>query len=356
MKQVRRQAGRISLIIGILPAPPALLPLPAQDYGKPDQFLSLLRTESASGYVSGQALAKKAGISRSAVWKQIRRLRRYGYTIESLHGMGYRLAGETDSPVPWELAKALRTSFVKNIVYREAADSTQNLAMSIAGKPDSHGTVVIAEQQKSGRGRMKRKWLSPKGGLWLSVVLKPSIPTAQVTLLPFVAALAVCDAIREGTKLDAGLKWPNDVMISGKKVAGILLDISAEAEQVNYAVIGIGLNANVDSSAIASRLDAGIMITSIKDELGHETSRLALAHLLLEKLEHYYLELERQGPPGILQKWKQRSEMLGKQVSVTQGGKTVQGIAAGLNDDGSLLLKAGDKEISIVSGDIKVRY
>lgn len=356
MKQVLRQAGRISLIIGILPAPPAQLPLPAQDYGKPDQFLSLLKAESASGYVSGQALAKKAGISRSAVWKQIRRLRRYGYTIESLHGMGYRLAGETDSPVPWELAKALNTSFVKNIVYRETVDSTQNLAMSIASKPDSHGTIVIAEQQKSGRGRMKRKWLSPKGGLWLSVVLKPSIPTAQVTLLPFVAALAVCEAIREGTKLDAGLKWPNDIMISGKKVAGILLDISAEAEQVNYAVIGIGLNANVDSSAIASRLDAGIMITSIKDELGHEASRLVLARLLLEKLEHYYLELERQGPSGILQKWKQRSDMLGKQISVTQGSKTIQGVATGLNDDGSLLLKAGDKEISIVSGDIKVRY
>jgi BirA family transcriptional regulator, biotin operon repressor / biotin---[acetyl-CoA-carboxylase] ligase len=330
--------------------------LPAQDYGKPEQFLSLLREESANGYVSGQALAKKARISRSAVWKQIRRLRRYGYAIESLHGMGYRLAGETDSPVPWELAKALHASFVKNIVYREALDSTQNLAISIASKPASHGTVVIAEQQKSGRGRMKRKWLSPKGGLWLSVVLQPSIPTAQITLLPFVAALAVCEAIREGTKLDAGLKWPNDVMISGKKVAGILLDISAETEQVNYAVIGIGLNANVDSSLIASRLEPGTMVTSIKDELGREASRLVLARLLLEKLEHYYLELERHGPPGILQKWKQRSDMLGRQVSVTQGGRIIRGVAAGLNDDGSLLLKADDKEINIVSGDIQVRY
>jgi len=328
--------------------------LPLQD--RPEQFLSLLRSESASGYVSGQALAKKAAISRSAVWKQITRLRRYGYTIESLHGAGYRLTGETDSPVPWELEKALGTSFVgSKIVYREALDSTQNLAMSIAGKPDSHGTVVIAEQQKSGRGRIKRKWLSPKGGIWLSVVLHPSIPPARITLLPFVAALAVCEAIRESTKLDARLKWPNDVMVSGKKVAGILLDISAEAEQVNYAVIGIGLNANVDSSAIVSRLEND-KITSVKDELEHETSRLVLTRLLLQKLEQYYLKLERDGAPGILQKWKQRSDMLGRKVSVTQGDRTIHGIAADLNDDGSLLIKAEDKEITITSGDIHVRY
>jgi BirA family biotin operon repressor/biotin-[acetyl-CoA-carboxylase] ligase len=323
----------------------------------PEQFLLLLRTESANGYVSGQILAKKAEISRSAVWKQIRRLRRYGYAIESLHGIGYRLAGETDLPVPWELAKVLHTSFVRKIIYREAVDSTQNLAISIAGKPDPHGTVVIAEQQKNGRGRMKRKWLSPKGGLWLSIVLKPSIPTAQVMLMSFVAALAVCDAIRECTKLDVRLKWPNDVMISGKKVAGILLDISAEAEQVNYVVIGIGLNVNVDSSYIASRLDPGTMITSMLNELGHEESRLVLVRLLLEKLENYYLELESCGPSSILQKWKQRTDMLGKQVLVTQGGRTIRGVATGLSDDGSLLLRAGDdKEISIVSGDIKVRY
>jgi len=321
----------------------------------PEQFLSLLRSESEHGFISGQTLAIKAGISRSAVWKQVRKLRRCGYAIESLHGAGYRLVGETDSPVPWELGKALGTSFVgSNIVYREVLDSTQNLAISVAGRQDSHGTVVIADQQKSGRGRMKRKWLSPKGGLWLSVVLHPSIPTARITLLPFAAAIAVCEAIREATKLDARLKWPNDIMISGKKVAGILLDISAEAEQVNYAVIGVGLNANVDSSAISSHLENS-KITSIKDELGREISRLVLTRLLLQKLEQYCSELERDAP-GILRKWKQRSDMLGRKVSVAQGGKTIHGIAADLNDDGSLLIKKEDGEISITSGDVQVRY
>lgn len=320
---------------------------------EPGEFISLLRSEA--GYISGQALAKKAGISRSAVWKQIKALRRYGYVVESRHGLGYRLAGQTDLPVPWELARVLHTLFVgKQVVFRESADSTQNLALSLAGKHDSHGAVVIAEEQKSGRGRQKRKWISPKGGLWLSIVLKPDIPTARITLLPFVAALAACDAIK-AIGLDARLKWPNDVMISGKKVAGILLDISAEAEQVNYAVIGIGVNANVDSAAISARLD-GVKITSISDELGRSMSRLDLAKALLENLEHYYLEMEQRGGAVILQKWKKNSDMLGRKVTVTQRNKTVQGVAADINDDGSLLLRTGDGDINIVSGDISVRY
>jgi BirA family biotin operon repressor/biotin-[acetyl-CoA-carboxylase] ligase len=214
--------------------------------------------------------------------------------------------------------------------------------------------VVIAEQQKSGRGRQKRKWLSPKGGVWLSVVLKPAIPTARITLLPFVAALAVCDAIRT-TGIDARLKWPNDVMVSGKKVAGILLDISAEADQVNYAVVGIGINANVDSATMSARFD-GIKATSISDELGRNTNRLDLTRSLLENLERYYLEMEQHGPGAIIQKWKKNSDMLGHKVAVTQNSKTIQGVAVDVNDDGSLLLRTDHGDIDVVSGDISVRY
>lgn len=313
----------------------------------------MLRSEV--GYISGQALARKACVSRSAVWKQIKALRRYGYTVESRHGLGYRLAGETDLPVPWELSRVLRTLFVgKQVVFRESADSTQNLALVLADRHDSHGVVVIAEQQKSGRGRQKRKWLSPKGGVWLSVVLKPEIPTSKITLLPFVAALAACDVIK-AVGLDARLKWPNDVMISGKKVAGILLDISAEAEQVNYAVIGIGINANIDSAAISARLD-GVKITSISDELGRSVSRLDLVKTLLENLERYYLELEKRGAVAILQKWKKNSDMLGRKVTVTQNNGTVQGVAVDIKDDGSLLLRTADGDVNVVSGVISVRY
>ena len=319
----------------------------------PDAFLSLLRLEA--GYVSGPRLAKKAGISRSAVWKHIKILRRYGYAIQSRHGLGYKLVGQTDLPVPWELARVLHTSFVgKHIVYRETIDSTQNLAISLASKPDSHGTVVIAEQQTSGRGRQDRKWLSPRGGIWLSVVLRPSIPTAKITLLPFVTGLAVYDTIKT-TGLDARLKWPNDVIISDKKVAGILLDISAQADQVNYAVIGIGINTNVDASAISARLD-GIKITSISGELGHTVSRLDLTRLLLENIERYYVEMEQRGVDTILQEWKKRSDILGRKVTVVQNNKMIQGVAADVNYDGSLLVQTDHGVINVVSGDIHVSY
>src|SRR5919199_5203467 len=202
--------------------------------------LSLLRLQK--GYVSGKTLAKEIGISTSGITKRIKILRRFGYNIESRHRMGYRIADETNLPLPWELRNVLDTLFVgkDKIIYRLTTHSTQNLAISFAEEnPSSDGIVVIAGQQKSGRGRQNRKWLSPKGGIWLSVVLRPRISISKITLLSFAAALAVCDAIKKTTELDAKLRWPNDVTISGKKVAGILIDMSMEAERINYAVVGI---------------------------------------------------------------------------------------------------------------------
>lgn len=327
------------------------------DYGRLEEFLALLK-EAESGYASGQWLAKKAGISRSAVWKQVRKLRRCGYPIESLHGSGYRLAGSTEYPVPWELEWLVRTRFVGKsaIVYRDSAGSTQDIAISLANKENAHGAVVIAEQQSGGRGRMKRKWVSPRGGIWVSVVLKPDIPTAASTMLPFVAAIAVCEAIRVVTGLKATLKWPNDVMVNGKKVAGILLDLSAEAETVNYAVIGIGINANIDTSKIRIDREGRPAITSLKEELGQDVNRLQLTAIMLEMLEHFYLVLEGQGALLVIAEWRKRSDMLGRNVTVVQQGKEHRGVATDINDDGSLQVKTSRGEISVVSGDILVNY
>ena len=319
------------------------------------EFAALL--EESSGYMSGQLLAKKAGISRSAVWKHVRSLRQCGYNVESLHGQGYRLAGTTEYPVPWELVKLLKTSFVGKgeMVYRQSAESTQSIAIALAkkGKVDA---VVIAEQQSGGRGRMKRKWLSPRGGVWLSVVLKPAVPTVTSTMLPFVAAIAVCDAIREATNLAATLKWPNDVMVAGKKVAGILLDLSAEAETVNYAVIGIGINANVDASKLKMDRERRPAVTSLMDELGHDVNRLQLTKLLLEKIELFYLVLEKNGPAAIVAEWRKRSDMIGKKVDVIQQGARYDGVAADVNDDGSLRIRTARGDMNVTSGDVLVSY
>ncbi|MDQ5875381.1 MAG: biotin--[acetyl-CoA-carboxylase] ligase [Thermoproteota archaeon] len=312
------------------------------------------------GYISGKIISKETGISTSGISKRIKILRKYGYNIESRHRVGYRLAGETNLPLPWELTKVLDTLFVgkDKIVYRLTTDSTQNLAILLAEKnPNSDGIVIIAGEQKSGRGRQNRKWLSPKGGIWLSVVLRPRISASKITLLPFAAALAVCDAIKKTTQLDAKLRWPNDVTISGKKVAGILIDISMEAERINYAVVGIGINANVDSSAISSYLEKGIKVTSLSDELGHKTNILDLTKVILERLEYYYMELKRCAPNTIIEEWKKNSDILYQKVAVMQNNRTIQGIAADVNDDGSLLVRTNDcNNINVVASDIHVRY
>jgi BirA family transcriptional regulator, biotin operon repressor / biotin---[acetyl-CoA-carboxylase] ligase len=321
-------------------------------------ILSLLRLQK--GHISAKNLANETGMSISAISKRINLLRKYGYDIESSHRRGYRLASETDLPVPWELAKVLDTLFVgkDKIIYRLTTHSTQNLAILLAEKnPNSDGTVIIAEHQKSGRGRKNRKWLSPKGGIWLSVVLRPSMPASNITLLPFAAALAVCDAIKKTTQLDAKLRWPNDITISGKKVAGILIDSSVEAERINYAVIGIGVNANVDSSMISLHLEKSIKVTSLSNELGYETSILGLTKEILERLEYYYIELEHSVHHTIIDKWKKNSDILGQKVALIQSNRTIQGIAADVKDDGSLLVKADNYEdINVVASDIYVRY
>jgi BirA family transcriptional regulator, biotin operon repressor / biotin---[acetyl-CoA-carboxylase] ligase len=322
-----------------------------------EHLLSFLRLQE--GYISGKILAKETGISTSGISKRIKILRRYGYNIEFRHRMGYRLAGETDLPLPWELTKVLDTLFVgkDKIIYRLTTHSTQNLAILLAEKnPSSDGIVIIAGEQNSGRGRRNRKWLSPKGGLWLSVVLRPRISTSKMTLIPFAAALAVCDAIKKTTQLDAKLRWPNDVTISGKKVAGILIDMSMEAERINYAVIGIGINANVDSSAISSHLEKSIKVTSLSDELGHKTSILGLTKVILERLEYYYIELKRCIPHTIIEEWKKNSDILHQKVAVMQNNRIIQGIAADLKDDGSLLVRTDDYDyINVVASDIHVR-
>jgi BirA family biotin operon repressor/biotin-[acetyl-CoA-carboxylase] ligase len=321
-------------------------------------ILSLLRLQK--GYISEKNLANETGISISAIPKWINLLRKHGYDIESRHRRGYRLVGETDLPVPWELAKRLNTLFVgkDKIVYRLTTHSTQNLAILLAEKnPDSDGLVIIAEQQKSGRGRENREWLSPKGGVWLSVVLRPCMPASNITLLPFAAALAVYDAIKKTTQLDAKLRWPNDVTISGKKVAGILIDSSVEAGKINYAIIGIGVNANVDSSVISSHLEKSIKVTSLSDELGHETSILGLTKEILERLDYYYTELEHRIPRTIIEEWKKKSDILGQKVALMQSNRTIQGIAADIKEDGSLVVRADNcEDTNVVASDIYVTY
>jgi BirA family biotin operon repressor/biotin-[acetyl-CoA-carboxylase] ligase len=321
-------------------------------------LLSVLRRQK--GYISGRTLAQETGISKNGVSKRIRVLRQYGYCIESSPKMGYRLAGETDLPLPWELAKVLDTLVIgkDKIIYRHTAESTQNLAISLAeSDPNSDGAVIIAEQQTSGRGRVNRNWLSPKGGIWLSVILRPIVSASKITLLPFAAALAICDSIKKATHLNPKLRWPNDIMIEGKKVAGILIDISMEGERINYAVVGIGINVNVDSSAISSNLERHIKVTSLSDELGHKMSILGLTKEILERLEYYHVQLKDDAPHTIIEQWKRSSDIFNRKVEVIHNDWTIEGVAVDLNNDGSLLVRTDlCNNIKVVANDVRVRY
>jgi BirA family biotin operon repressor/biotin-[acetyl-CoA-carboxylase] ligase len=223
---------------------------------------------------------------------------------------------------------------------------------------DINGTAIIAEHQRRGKGRhVENKWISPRGGIWLSVILLPKINTSQSTFLPLCSAIAACDVINEQTNLNSKIKWPNDIVIRGKKVSGILVNTSTEGEKINYAVIGIGINANIEPSAITLSIASNSSnysecllgytgVTSLQNELSNTKIDVTLMiQLLLEKLEHYYLVLETDGPANIRHEWKKRSDTLGKAVKIRTQKGIIEGIAIDIDNNGILLVKTYDDSV-----------
>jgi BirA family biotin operon repressor/biotin-[acetyl-CoA-carboxylase] ligase len=284
-----------------------------------------------------------------------------------MKGIDHTIVCPSQSQFPKELMKCLHTLFIAKIIhfYKEVG-STQDLAISLVKKKleNVHGTVIIAERQRNGKGRIDRKWISPKGGVWLSVILKPKIKAAQATLLPIVAALAVCDTINQKTNLNSKIKWPNDIVIEGRKVSGTLADISIDNDNIEYVVIGIGINANVNVSKIVRYVSNNICpkpgtlkITSLKKELsGKNVNITDLTQMLLEKLEYYYTQLEENFARSIMQKCRERSETLNNLVFVEQQNESFEGTAIDIDSDGALLVKKPDNNIyRVIAGDALVR-
>lgn len=283
------------------------------------------------------------------------------------------------SSVPLKLLHHLDTTILgKRIYYYKKLDSTQAFAISMSEKKllsknkgrlkeegikSIHGTIIIAEEQKNGRGRYpERKWISPQGGIWLSIILVPKIDAAQSAFLSFISAISVCDTIVEKTNLNPKIRWPNDIVIQGRKVSGIIVNVSTEQEKINYAIIGIGINVNVDSSRIvgafvdnaennmnsdACTRESGI--TTLKEErYGKQVDIVCMMKYLLEKLEYYYNQLERQGTHNIRNEWKKRADTLGRLVKVRKQDGMIEGIALDVDGDGVLLVKTEDGNIQQV--------
>lgn len=313
-----------------------------------EQVLAALR-EAEGLYLSGEAISSRLGVSRTAVFKQIEALRALGYQIDAMPRRGYRLASEPDLVTADQIAQAgIAGRFGGRIVYLPSVGSTNEAAKEAARQGAREGTLVIADQQTSGKGRLGRPWASPSGaGIWMSLVLRPQAPPYQAPRLTLVAAVAVGEAVRAVTGLDAGIKWPNDLQVGGRKFCGILTEMEAELDRVAFVICGIGINVN----AVPDQFRPGA--TSLKEEAGRTLRRAPLVAAVLASFERWY---DRPFAEA-LSRWRELSITLGRKVSVVPaaGGSPVEGIARDVDEEGALLVEVDGKVRRVVAGEVSIR-
>ena len=306
-------------------------------------------------YVSGEVLAKKMGISRVAIWKQIQKLKDRGYEITSDQNLGYCLVSRPDLLIAQEVQRGLSTKYIdKEIFYFPELKSTNIMAKEKAlhrAEGIDGGTLIIAEKQSAGKGRLGREWFSPAGGIWLSVILYPQLSPSYISRITLMTAVAVVKAIKMCTQIEPQIKWPNDILINEKKVCGILTEMSAELDMINWVVVGIGINTNIDHQDFPEDIKENTI--SLKETLGKEISRVKLVQTFLQEFEKYYEILKRREFFSILKEWKLYSHTLGRKIRIDMGEKIVTGEAVDINEEGALILKKGDGElVKIISGTI----
>ena len=319
------------------------------------KILQLLR-ERPSQPVSGQELADKLGITRTAVWKHIQNLKKMGYVIEAHTKKGYIFVSAPDKLLPEEIGQHLHTRFVgRHICYQDTVTSTNEVLKKLAYTGAEDGTLCVAEEQTGGKGRLSRGWFSPYGkGLWFSVLLKPSFLPQEAPKMTLLAAVAVVRAIRECCGVEAMIKWPNDVLLDGRKMVGILTEMSAEFGHINYLVVGIGINVCVPREMVPENLrDSAV---SIADVAGHPIDRAALLGRVLDCMEEYYGTALREGFAPIFDKWREYSTTVGRMVKVISPDKTYIGTAVDIDPEGALLVRREDGSIErVLAGDVSIR-
>jgi BirA family biotin operon repressor/biotin-[acetyl-CoA-carboxylase] ligase len=295
----------------------------------------ILRYLGEKEYISGEVLAQKLGISRVAVWKQIQRLKNMGYEIIADQNLGYCLISRPDLLIPQEVQKGLSTTYIgKKIFYSPELESTNIIAKEKAlhkTEAIDEGTLIIAEKQSAGKGRLGRKWFSPTGGIWLSIILYPQLPPSYIPRITLVTAVAVVKAIKMCTQIEPQIKWPNDILINEKKVCGILTEMSAELDIINWVVVGIGINVNIDQQKFPEDIQANTI--SLKEVSGKEVLRVKLAQTFLQEFEKYYDKLKRKEFSSILKEWKLCSHTLGRKIRVDMGERIITGEAMDINEE-----------------------
>ena len=315
--------------------------------------LELLR--AAGGYVSGEKMAEQLGVTRAAVWKKIAALRDAGYDISSAPRSGYILRSAPDRLIEPEIVKGLQTKLVgREIICYDAVDSTNIVLKELARQGAENGTVVVADTQGTGRGRMKRAFFSPPGkGIWVSILLRPDFLPQEAPKCTLMAAVAVAQAM-EKFGLRAAIKWPNDILHDGRKLVGILTEMSAEMDRVNYIVIGIGINVNIAEEDFPEELRP--IATSLMQMKGEPLSRVAFLQELLRELDVLYADVQRAGFAPVLAAWKKYAVTLGQQVRVLgPGGETFEGTAADIDTEGALLIDTEEGQRRVLAGDVSIR-
>ena len=318
------------------------------------RVLTFLKTHNTE-YLSGQDLSDVLRISRVAVWKHIKKIQSLGYTVESKQKEGYKLTKNSDLLLPWEIISGIKTKKIgQQAYYFDVIDSTQNQALKMANESKNHGTIIIAEKQTGGKGRSGRKWISPKGGIWISIILQPKFDISIITLFPIAASLALSYAIEKTCKISPELKWPNDLTVKGKKLAGMLVDASFESNRIVSLVLGVGINFNVNVKEIEKILKNTPNYYGVAslNKQKNKTTAIKLIQSFLLELEKIYELLNTKQTKKIISEWTKRSSTIGKNVEINTVNGKIKGDAVKIDGDGGLLIKNKNKINKIIAGDI----
>jgi BirA family transcriptional regulator, biotin operon repressor / biotin---[acetyl-CoA-carboxylase] ligase len=324
-----------------------------------DEVLGLLRKQAGS-YMSGEEIARILGVSRIAIWKQIQSLKKHGYDISALKKNGYILRSCPDLMLPAEIKSGLKAKmFSPKIHYFSSIDSTNNFAKKLAHAGTPEGTLVLAETQTQGKGRLGRSWFSPPGfSIYFSLVLRPEVLPEYAQRFTLMAGLAVAEAIKKVCGAAIRLKWPNDLVVASKgtylKVGGILTEMGAESDRVNYLVTGIGLNVNIDKNSFPADLRS--RGTSLKAQDPHHKPivRVKLFQQILVEMEQYYKRFLKGGWNDILQEYRSFDILTGKTVRVKQGEDSISGKVIEIDAEGRLVIKSQNKVFRVIAGEVTI--
>ncbi len=300
-------------------------------------------------YISGDLIAGHLKMSRQALWKHIQELKDIGYEIEAVPHLGYKLLLVPDRLFPAEVGRGLNTKFIgKKIHYFDSLSSTMDTAYELGVKAAPEGTLVLAEAQAKGKGRLERSWFSPKyKGIYLSLILRPHLTPNQTPLLTLLSAVSICEAIKTVVGLESHIKWPNDILVNNKKLGGILTELNAEIDLTHFVIIGIGLNINNDKKSLVNGA------ISLKEQKKENINRIDLLQEILRKIESNYLLFQKNGPMSIIEKWREYNITLAKRVKVYFYKEHIEGYAQDIDIDGALLIRKDSGVIQkVTSGDV----